>query len=80
MNKYPPIIKSVCFNGQTCVAFLTQKLCPRLFPFVQLELPVIVTLNFQETDVDSGLLKIDHHKESWTLEGKNTVYVEFDIM
>ena len=80
LNKYPPTIKSVCFDGQTCVAFLTQKLCPRLFPFVQLELPVIVTLNFQETDVDSGLLKIDHHKESWTLEGKNRVYVEFDIM
>ncbi|KAG2228292.1 hypothetical protein INT45_011084 [Circinella minor] len=69
LNKYPPTVKNVCFNGQTCVVYLTQKLCPRLFPFVQLELPVIATLNFQETDVDSGLLKINHHQESWTLEG-----------
>ncbi|KAI8145479.1 hypothetical protein BJV82DRAFT_603820 [Fennellomyces sp. T-0311] len=69
LNKYPPTVTNVCFNGQTCVAYLKQNLCPRLFPFVQLELPVIVTLNFRETDVDSGLLKIEKHKESWTLEG-----------
>ncbi|KAI9322471.1 hypothetical protein BX666DRAFT_1845367, partial [Dichotomocladium elegans] len=65
----PPTVDNVCFNGQTCVTYLTQHVCPRAFPFVKLDVPVIVTLHFQETDVDSGLLKISSHKESWTLEG-----------
>ncbi|KAI7885857.1 hypothetical protein K492DRAFT_203665 [Lichtheimia hyalospora FSU 10163] len=70
LNKIPPTITNLCFNGKaTCVVYLTQHLCPRVFPFVQLDLPVIVTLEFKETDIDSGLFKIHHHKESWTLEG-----------
>lgn len=69
LNKYPPRIDNVCFDGETCVVFLTQRLCPRVVPLVQLELPVMVTLRFRETDLDSGLMKIAEHNESWTLEG-----------
>ncbi|ORY93220.1 hypothetical protein BCR43DRAFT_526815 [Syncephalastrum racemosum] len=69
LNKYPPRVDNVCFDGETCVVFLTQRLCPRAVPLVQLELPVVVTLRFRETDLDSGLLKIAEHNESWTLEG-----------
>ncbi|KAI8983732.1 hypothetical protein BDB01DRAFT_789897 [Pilobolus umbonatus] len=68
-NKEPPTIDNICFNGQTCVVFITQKLCPRLFPFARLSFPVTVILEFKETEVNSGLLKIDTHEEHWTVEG-----------
>ncbi|KAI8388088.1 uncharacterized protein BYT42DRAFT_491190, partial [Radiomyces spectabilis] len=63
-----PIVDKVCYSGDTCVVFLTQLLCPRLFPLVELRLPVIVTLSFRETDIDSGLVKIFRHHESWTID------------
>ncbi|KAI9004867.1 hypothetical protein CLU79DRAFT_782266 [Phycomyces nitens] len=69
LNKREPTVKNVCFNGQTCVVYLTQHLSPRLVPFISLDLQVMVTLSFKETEVDSGLLKIERHEESWTVEG-----------
>ncbi|KAI9277817.1 hypothetical protein BY458DRAFT_504148 [Sporodiniella umbellata] len=68
-NKLPPTINNICFNGKTCVVFLKQNLCPRFFPYVHVELPVTVVLEFKETDKDSGLIKIDAHDEHWTIEG-----------
>ncbi|KAH8550488.1 hypothetical protein BGW37DRAFT_407238, partial [Umbelopsis sp. PMI_123] len=64
-----PTINNVCFAGNTCVVFMTQHLSPRMIPCVHLRLPVIVTLTFLETDLDSGLLKIARHEESWTIDG-----------
>ncbi|KAI8638468.1 hypothetical protein BD408DRAFT_351795 [Parasitella parasitica] len=68
MNKEQPRINNICFNGKTCVVFLTQILCPRMFPWIKMALPVTVVLEFKETDKDSGLLKIDTHHEHWTVE------------
>lgn len=69
LNKEPPTVNNVCFNGKTCVVFLTQTLCPRMFPWIKISLPVTVVLEFKETDKDSGLLKIETHEEHWTIEG-----------
>ncbi|CAO3614897.1 unnamed protein product [Mucor hiemalis] len=69
LNKEPPTINNICFNGKTCVVFLTQTLCPRMFPWLKIALPVTVVLEFKETDKDSGLLKIKTHEEHWTIEG-----------
>ncbi|KAG2195086.1 hypothetical protein INT46_002649 [Mucor plumbeus] len=69
LNKEQPQINDICFNGKTCVVFLTQILCPRMFPWIKVALPVTVILEFKETDKDSGLLKIDTHSEHWTIEG-----------
>ncbi|KAG2195975.1 hypothetical protein INT47_011480, partial [Mucor saturninus] len=69
LNKEAPTINNICFNGKTCVVFLTQTLCPRMFPWIQIALPVTVVLEFKETDKDSGLLKIETHEEHWTIEG-----------
>lgn len=69
LNKMPPTINNICFNGKTCVVFLEQTLCPRAFPCVKILLPVTVILEFRETDKDSGLLKIEAHEEHWTVEG-----------
>ncbi|KAI8098206.1 uncharacterized protein B0P05DRAFT_520905 [Gilbertella persicaria] len=79
LNKVPPKITNICFNGKTCVVFLTQTLCPRMFPWIQVLLPVTVILDFKETDIDSGLLKIETHQEHWTIEGilKTIPFVSF---
>ncbi|SAM05647.1 hypothetical protein [Absidia glauca] len=69
LNRTEPQINNVCFDGQTCVVYMTQILRPRLFPWVSLKVPVITTLSFRETDFDSGLWKIYHHEETWTIEG-----------
>ncbi|KAI9273183.1 hypothetical protein EDC94DRAFT_185705 [Helicostylum pulchrum] len=69
LNKEAPTINNICFNGKTCVVFLTQTLCPRMFPLIRIPLPVMVVLEFKETDKDSGLLKIETHEENWTIEG-----------
>ncbi|KAI9357858.1 hypothetical protein BD770DRAFT_388516 [Pilaira anomala] len=69
LNKEAPTINNICFNGKTCVVFLTQTLCPRMFPLLRISLPVTVVLEFRETDKDSGLLKIETHEEHWTIEG-----------
>ncbi|KAF1803282.1 hypothetical protein V8B55DRAFT_1504105 [Mucor lusitanicus] len=69
LNREQPQINNICFNGKTCVVFLTQTLCPRMFPWIKIALPVTVVLEFKETDKDSGLLKIETHQEQWTIEG-----------
>ncbi|CAO3590572.1 unnamed protein product [Absidia cylindrospora] len=69
LNRTEPIINNVCFDGEICVVYMTQILRPRIFPWVSLKVPVISTLYFQETDLDSGLWKIHHHEETWTVEG-----------
>ncbi|KAI8093815.1 uncharacterized protein BX664DRAFT_330644 [Halteromyces radiatus] len=69
LNQQEPSIDNVCFDGQTCVVYMTQTLRPRLFPWVSLQIPVITTLYFKETDLDSGLWKIYQHEETWTIEG-----------
>lgn len=40
-----------------------------MFPLIRIPLPVMVVLEFKETDKDSGLLKIETHEENWTIEG-----------
>lgn len=77
LNKEQPQINNICFNGKTCVVFLTQILCPRMFPWIKIALPVTVVLEFKETDKDSGLLKIDTHSEHWTIEGKKYSFFYF---
>ncbi|KAI8069340.1 hypothetical protein BC940DRAFT_236851 [Gongronella butleri] len=69
MNRQPPHIDNVCFDGQTCVVYLTQIIQPRLFPWITLKVPMIVNLGFRETDLDSGLWKVYMHEESWTIDG-----------
>ncbi|KAI9307631.1 hypothetical protein BJ944DRAFT_261621 [Cunninghamella echinulata] len=69
LNKQEPTIDNVCFDGETCVIYLTQHLKPRIFPWISINIPVIVTLYFRETDLDSGLWKIYLHEETWTIEG-----------
>ncbi|KAI8874855.1 hypothetical protein K501DRAFT_234517 [Backusella circina FSU 941] len=57
-------------EGTVCIVFMTQLLCPRLFPFISsIKLPILVRLEFKETDTDSGLFKIATHEESWTVQG-----------
>lgn len=75
LNKEAPKINNICFNGKTCVVFLTQTLCPRMFPWIQISLPVTVVLEFKETDKDSGLLKIETHEEHWTIEGNFYLFI-----
>ena len=75
LNKIPPEITKICFDGKTCIAFLTQTLCPRMFPWVQISFPVTVVLEFKETDLDSGLLKIMMHEEHWTIDGKDVLII-----
>ena len=71
LNKTEPKITNVCFDGQqTCTVFLTQTLCPRVLPFVTINLPVIVTLSFAEVDDNPDLIKITRHEEQWTAQGK----------
>lgn len=79
LNKIPPKITKICFDGKTCIAFLTQTLCPRMFPWIQIDFPVTVVLEFKETALDSGLLKIVMHEEHWTIEGllKATPIISF---
>ncbi|ORX56777.1 hypothetical protein DM01DRAFT_1334334 [Hesseltinella vesiculosa] len=69
LNRHEPIIDNVCFDGETCVVHLTQIIQPRFLPLVKLRIPMIATLCFRETDLDSGLWKISLHQESWTVEG-----------
>lgn len=40
-----------------------------MFPYIKVQLPVTVILEFRETDKGSGLLKIEAHEEHWTVEG-----------
>ncbi|KAI8143471.1 hypothetical protein BJV82DRAFT_610588 [Fennellomyces sp. T-0311] len=70
LNKTEPKITNVCFDGQqTCTVFLTQTVCPRVLPFVTINLPVIVTLSFAEMDDNPDLIKITRHEEQWTAQG-----------
>jgi hypothetical protein len=76
LNRYPPIIDKICMEGPVCIVFMTQILCPRLFPFISnIKLPVLVRLEFKETDTDSGLFKIATHQESWTIQGSIFFYI-----
>ncbi|KAI9478364.1 MAG: hypothetical protein EXX96DRAFT_570558 [Benjaminiella poitrasii] len=69
LNREQPKINNVCFNGKTCIIFLTQILCPRMIPWFKVNLPVTAVLEFKETDEDSGLFKIERHEEQWSIEG-----------
>lgn len=69
LNKQEPTVDNICFDGETCVIYLTQHLKPRFFPCLSINIPVIVTLYFRETDIDSGLWKVYLHEETWTVEG-----------
>ncbi|KAI7867929.1 hypothetical protein BDF14DRAFT_1995515 [Spinellus fusiger] len=68
INPREPTINNICFNGKTCVVYLTQHLSPCLVPW-RMEVPVIVTLTFRETETESGLFKIERHEESWCIGG-----------
>ncbi|KAG0177922.1 hypothetical protein DFQ28_005281 [Apophysomyces sp. BC1034] len=39
----------------------------------------MVTLRFTETQLDSGLLKVEHHEENWTVEGMSLVEKKADM-
>ncbi|KAI7878561.1 hypothetical protein K492DRAFT_217933 [Lichtheimia hyalospora FSU 10163] len=72
LNSKEPRVDKICFDGQrTCTVFLTQPLCPRMIPFsfFQIDLPVMVTLTFQDVPEDHDLIKIIHHEEHWTAQG-----------
>ncbi|KAI9490394.1 hypothetical protein BDB00DRAFT_837678 [Zychaea mexicana] len=70
LNRTEPKITNVCFDGQqTCTVFLTQTVCPRVLPFVTINLPVIVTLSFKEVEDNPQLIKIIRHEEHWTAQG-----------
>ena len=63
-------------SRQTAVVRLTHHLSPCILPsFLKLRIPVVTTLHFRETEPESGLLKIYHQEDSWTLEGKNINYI-----
>ncbi|KAI9310982.1 hypothetical protein BX666DRAFT_2002290 [Dichotomocladium elegans] len=70
LNRRPPTVNNIVFDGRTAVVHITQNLSPAMFPsFIQLQVPAIVTLHFRETEIDSGLLKIYRQEDSWTLDG-----------
>ncbi|KAI8373880.1 hypothetical protein BD560DRAFT_393848 [Blakeslea trispora] len=70
LNRKPPSIDNIVFDGTTAVIHLTHHLSPTVLPsFIQLQVPAITTLRFRETECDSGLLKIYRQEDSWTLEG-----------
>ncbi|KAI7865485.1 hypothetical protein BDF14DRAFT_1006833 [Spinellus fusiger] len=66
LNKDPPTIDRICCNDQSCVVFMTQHVHPRLFPFLNVCLPVIVTLYFRST---GSSFKVVRHEEHWTVQG-----------
>ncbi|KAI7874045.1 hypothetical protein K492DRAFT_169684 [Lichtheimia hyalospora FSU 10163] len=69
-NRQSPTIENIVFDRQTAVVRLTHHLSPCILPsFLKLRIPVVTTLHFRETEPDSGLLKIYHQEDSWTLEG-----------
>ncbi|KAF7725145.1 hypothetical protein EC973_000397 [Apophysomyces ossiformis] len=70
LNRQEPTITNIVFDGRTAVVHLVHNLSPCIFPkFVRLQVPAITTLHFQETEQDSGLLKIYKQEDSWTVEG-----------
>lgn len=73
LNSKEPRVDKICFDGQrTCTVFLTQTLCPRMIPFslFQIDLPVMVTLTFKDVPGYPDLIKVIHHEEHWTAQGK----------
>lgn len=40
------------------------------FSLFQMELPVMVTLTFKDVPEDNDLIKVIHHEEHWTAQGK----------
>jgi hypothetical protein len=68
------------FDSKTCAAQLIN--CIKI-PFVSLTLhiPSWTILHFKETDLDSRLLKVWWHEDSWTIEGTEhiTEFWSYDI-
>ncbi|RCH83268.1 hypothetical protein CU097_003187 [Rhizopus azygosporus] len=70
MNRKEPVINNIVFDGHTAVIHLTQTISPCIFPsFIQIQIPSVTILKFRETEQDSGLLKVYHQEDTWTLEG-----------
>ena len=57
------------FDAKTCAVQLTNFIKIPLVPLT-LHTPSWTILHFKETDIDSRLLKVWWHEDSWTIEGK----------
>ncbi|KAI8578285.1 hypothetical protein K450DRAFT_248095 [Umbelopsis ramanniana AG] len=64
----PPTITTKIFDYWTCAVHLTNYIKIPFIPLV-LSIPSWMILHFQETDLDSRLLKVCWHEDSWTIEG-----------
>ncbi|CDH49209.1 predicted protein [Lichtheimia corymbifera JMRC:FSU:9682] len=71
LNRQAPTIENIVFDTRrTAVVHLTLNVSPCVLPsFLRLRIPVVTTLHFRKTEPESGLLKIYHQEDSWTLEG-----------
>lgn len=68
LSTRPPVITNVVFDNKTCAVQLVSFLKVPLVPLT-LNVPSWTVLHFKETDLDSRLLKVWWHEESWTIEG-----------
>ncbi|KAH8550290.1 hypothetical protein BGW37DRAFT_494442 [Umbelopsis sp. PMI_123] len=64
----PPKVTTVVFDYWTCAVQLTNYIKIPFIPLV-LSIPSWMILHFKETDLDSRLLKVWWHEDSWTIEG-----------
>lgn len=81
LSTRPPVITNVVFDNKTCAVQLVSFLKVPLVPLT-LNVPSWTVLHFKETDLDSRLLKVWWHEESWTIEGnvsENTLYTTTKI-
>lgn len=65
----PPTITTTIFDYWTCAVQLTNYIKIPFIPLV-LSIPSWMILHFEETDLDSRLLKVWWHEDSWTIEGE----------
>jgi hypothetical protein len=65
----PPVITNIVFDSKTCAVQLVNFIKIPLVPLT-LNISTWTVLHFKETDLDSRLLKVWWHEESWTIEGK----------
>jgi len=68
LSVQPPEVTNVVFDAKTCAVQLTNFIKIPLVPLT-LHIPSWTILHFKETDIDSRLLKVWWHEDSWTIEG-----------
>ncbi|KAF7721630.1 hypothetical protein EC973_004351 [Apophysomyces ossiformis] len=69
LNAKEPTIHRIQFTENTGVVHLTQHLCPRIFPWIELHLPLTATVKYRETSEGTKTFKVEQYEESWTIEG-----------